>query len=246
MSKLILRTAFLGLLLVSLAALPALAQPPGVAPGVDPWVTPGNGQTFTTLADGDVEALCGAPPDPSWNHMVILQGVPVAGTDYDTTVKRLDNAVFDSNGVATTRVQVASLAFRSMFPSNTPCGPLDWRVGLSGPQPVTKMTIVRQTPLGGVFSADLVVIVEMKAFRANTTTYLGSVFYAITLPQGNTPTPWSWGPTPDGGKWLYRPGITDTEDCIAALRIKLTQYPTNSSHYYFISDMIAQGRCRKQ
>lgn len=245
MSKLILRTAFLGLLLVSLAALPALAQPNNIVPGADPWVTPGNGQTFVELGPGDVEALCGAADDPSWNHTVLLEGVPPAGVDYDTVVKRLDNAVFNASGVATTRVQVASLAFRSMAPSNTPCGPLDWTVGLSGPQPVTKMTIVRQTPLGGVFKADLVVNVELQAFKAGSPSYLGSVFYSITLPQGPNPTPWSWGPSSDQ-RWVYRPGITDTEDCIAALRVKLMTFPTTSSHYYFISDMIAQGRCRKQ
>jgi hypothetical protein len=245
MSKLILRTAFFGLLLVSLAALPAMAQPPGVGPGVDPWVTPGNGQTFTTFADGDVEALCGAAPDPDWNHTVLFQGVPAPGVDYDTTVQRLDNAVFDPAGVATTRIQVASLAFRSMFPTDTPCGLLDWTAELSGPQPITQMTIIRQTPLGGVFKADLAVNVELKAYKAGS--YLGSLFYNLTLPQGPNPSPWSWGQGINTDqKWIYRPGITETDDCIAALRVKLVQFKPSSRHYYFISNMIAQGRCREQ
>lgn len=244
MSKLILRTAFLGLLLVSLAALPAMAQPPGVDPGVDPWVTPGNGQTFTTFVDGDVEALCGLAHDPNWNHMVLFQGAPAPGVDYDTTVQRLDHALFDASGVATTRVQVSSLAFRSMFPTDTPCGRLDWTAGLSGPQPITQMTIVRQTPMGGVFSAELIVSVELRAFQAGTSNYLGSLFYDITLPQGPNPTPWSWGRgTSSEDQWVYRPGITETDDCIAALRVKLVQHKPNSEHYYYISNLIAKGLC---
>ena len=96
MSKLILRTAFLGLLLVSLAALPAVAQPNNIVPGADPWVTPGNGQTFVEIGPGDLEALCGANANPNWNHLVLLQGTPPAGVDYDTVVKRIDNAVFNT------------------------------------------------------------------------------------------------------------------------------------------------------
>lgn len=238
MSKLMSRTAFLALLLVGLAALPAAAQIPA---GFDPWVTPANGQTFTEFAKGDVEALCGKPDDPTWNHTVVLKGVPGSGVDYDTVVQRIDNVTFNTSGVGTTRVQVVSLAFKSIAPTSTPCGDLDWTVGLTGTQPVTKMTITKTSSTGGLFYADLVVNVEMKGYKKGTTTYVGSVFYSINLPQGSTGTPWSF----DRRTQAYRPGITDTDDCIAALRVKLTQYPTTSKHYYFISDLIAAGKCNK-
>ncbi len=238
MSKLNSRTAFFALALVSLSALPAAAQIPA---GKDPWVTPPNGQTFTEFAPGDVEALCGKDDDPSWNHTVVLQGVPAAGVDYDTVVQRLDPVTFNTSGVGTTRVQVVALAFKSMAPTVTPCGDLDWTVGLTGAQPVTKMKITQLTDRGGVFAADLVVNVEMKAYKAGTTSYLGSVFYSINLPQGNTGTPWSF----DRRTQEYRPGINEAEDCIAALRVKLTQYNTTSKHYYFITDLIAAGKCNK-
>jgi hypothetical protein len=240
MSKLTLRTAFLGLLLASLAALPAMAQ---VIPAdKDPWVTPANGQTRFTFADGDVESLCGLAPDPSWDHTVALQGVPVPGSDYDTVVARLDDAVF-SNGVATTRIQVVGLSFRSINPTATPCGLLDWKVGLFGPQAVTKMTINRTTRTGGTFCADIAVNAELQAFDLNGK-YVGSVFANVVLPQSAATgcTPWSFDPTTG----RFRPGISDTNNCIAALRKKLATYPTNSSHYYYISNLIAKGLCKEQ
>ncbi|HEV2852779.1 MAG TPA: hypothetical protein VHC97_08240 [Thermoanaerobaculia bacterium] len=240
MSKLTLRTAVFGLLLASLAALPAMAQ---VIPAdKDPWVTPANGQTIFTFADGDVESLCGLPPDPSWDHNVALQGVPTPGTDYDTVVARLDNAVFNAAGVATTRIQVVALAFRSINPTQTPCGTLNWRVGLFGPQAVTKMTINRTTRTGGTFCADIAVNAELQAFDLNGN-YVGSVFANVLLSQSTAGcTPWSFDPA-DG---RFRPGITDTNNCINVLRQKLATYPTNSRHYYYISNLIAKGLCKEQ
>jgi hypothetical protein len=40
--------------------------------------------------------------------------------------------------------------------------------------------------------------------------------------------------------------MTETDNCIAVLRQKLTQYATTSKHYYYISNMISQGRCTEQ
>jgi hypothetical protein len=241
MSKLILRTAFAALVLVSLAALPAMSQ---VIPAdKDYWVTPANGQTVFTFQDGDVESICGLPPDSSWDHNVALQGVPFPGTDYDTVIARLDNAVFNAAGVATTRIQVVGLAFRSINPTATPCGLLNWKVGLFGPQAVTKMTINRRSQTGGTFCTDIAVNAELQAFDLNGK-YVGSVFANVVLDQASAGgcTPWSFDPA-DG---RFRPGITDTNNCINVLRKKLATYPTNSSHYYYISNLIAKGLCKEQ
>jgi len=51
-------------------------------------------------------------------------------------VARLDDAVFGTTGVAGTRVQVVHLAFRG-HSAGTPCGPINWSVGLAGPQRIT-------------------------------------------------------------------------------------------------------------
>lgn len=238
MNRLSFHTAAALLLLAGIAALPAAAQPT-IPAGDDPWVTPANGQTHFSFKAGDVESLCGAPASSAWNHDVALKGVPVSGTDADTFVRRLSPATFDADGNAATKIQVVRLELASVAPQETPCGMLDWRVRLAGPQATTVMKLVLTSPRGGYFSADIAVNVEFRAFRAGT--YIGSLFYNIVLPDPANGTPWSFG-----SNGQFRPGITTTDNCIAVLRQKLLNYPTNSSHYYWISDMIAQGICHRQ
>ncbi|HEV2843615.1 MAG TPA: hypothetical protein VG477_02115 [Thermoanaerobaculia bacterium] len=239
MYKLILRTAVFGVLLVSLAALPAMSQQV-IPAGNDYWVTPPNGQTYLTLAAGDLEGLCGAVPSDLWDHRVVFQGVRTAAADYDTVVRRLENAVFDAAGVARTRVQLAHLAFSGVS-VGTPCGDIHWSVGLAGPQRVTQMVIRRTSPRGGIFNAQLAVDVELRAHDASGN-YLGSLFYSFDLPDPSTGTgsgtPWSFGLTGQ-----FRAGMTELDNCIDILRKKLKLYSPDSSHWYYISDLIAQGKC---
>jgi hypothetical protein len=102
------------------------------------------------------------------------------------------------------------------------------------------MKLRRTGTNGGTFSANIVVNVEFKA-TDQAGNYLGSLWYTRELPDPDTGTPWSFGP---GGE--FRPGMTPTDDCIAVLRQKLSTFAPDSSHYYFISDLIAQGKCREQ
>jgi hypothetical protein len=229
------------LLLAGLTALPAAAAVT-IPSGDDKWVTPNNGQTHFGFKNGDVESLCGAPASTTWNHNVSLRGVPVTGTDYDTIVRRLSPATFDTSGNASTTVVVTRLELVSSAPQATPCGSLNWRVSLSGAQAATpmKFALTSTSPVGGVFAADIAVNVVFRATNAATGATVGSLFYNIVLPDPATGTPWSFGKT-----GVYRAGITPTDDCIAVLRQKLLTYPTTSSHYYWISDMIAQGLCRQ-
>jgi len=236
MTKILHRTALCGIL-VGLTALPVLAQKSYIPYGKDTWVTPSSGQTVFTFPDGEVESLCGASASSSWNHQVALEGSPT-GLGYDTLVARLDNAVFNSSGIATTRIQVSLLEMQSMTTTVTPCGTLYWRVGLSGPQAVTTMTLRRTSAGGGVFSADISVSVEFRAYEIHHGDYVGSLFYAFTLPDPTGGTPWSLGPNGE-----FRPGMTTTNNCVDVLREKLTQYATTSRHHYYISDLIAQGNC---
>lgn len=238
MMRLVVRASILGILLVSLTALPAMAQT--IPAGKDYWRTPNNGQTFFEFPAGDVESLCGAPVTSGWNHVVALRGVPQAGSDWDTVVTRLDNATFDATGTAFTRVQVQFLAFVSAAPHGTPCGTLTWRAKLSGAQPITRMTIRRTTNRGGVFYANLLVNVEMQA-TDSTGKYVGSLFYTRELPDPGTGTPWSFGATTT----IFRAGMTETDNCIDVLRQKLSTIDPASSHFYWVSDMIAQGKCTR-
>ena len=237
MMRLFVRGAALGILLAILATLPATAQV--IKKGTDYWRTPGNGITFFEFPEGDVESLCGATIDSTWDHKTSLAGVPTPGSDWDTAVARLDDAVFDAAGEARTRIQVRALSFISAVHA-TPCGKIIWRVGICCPQPITWMRLHRTSTNGGTFSADIVVNVEFKA-TDTAGNYLGSLFYTRELPDPNGGTPWSFGP--GGG---FRPGMTETDNCINVLRRKLSTYAPESSHYYFISNLISQGKCREQ
>lgn len=224
----------LAVLVLGLTTLSASAQT--IPPGVDRWVTPANGQTLFLFPSGDVESLCGAPPSASWNHHVLLRGIPQADADWDTAVARLDPAEFSTSGTASTHIQVTSLNFTSISPQATPCGPLTWTVGLSGTQPVTVMNLTRTASNGGVFFATISVNVEFRAFRAGA--YLGSLFYSRNLPDSGSGVGWSFSTT-----GVFQPGISTTGSCIDVLRQKLTTFDPDSQHYYFISNLIAQGRC---
>jgi len=240
MKRTALRNATFVTFLVALVGLPAFAQTvTSIPPGKDFWVTPNNGQTDFTFPSGDVESLCSLPPSATWNHKVLLRGVPVPGSDYDTRVARLNTATFNSSLVATTPIQVELLSLASAASLSTPCGTLDWTVGLAGPQATTMMTLRRTSATGGLFSADIAVSVEFRAIKSGV--YLGSLFYNIVLPDPQTGTPWSIGPT-----GLFRAGMTPANDCVDVLREKLLTYSPDSSHFYFISNMIAQGKCRYQ
>jgi len=234
------KTSVLGALLLSLAALPAAAQT-SVPPGNDYWRTPVNNQTFFEFPAGDVESLCGLPPASGWSHRTTLQGVPAAGSDWDTIVARLDKAVFNTSGIATTRVTFKHLAFKSSAIHSTPCGRLNWTASLFGVQPVTLMTIRRTSARGGFFNARLLVSVEMKATDAGSGAYVGSLFYTRELPDPGAGTPWSFGTT-----GIFRAGMTETDNCIDVLRAKLNTTDPASSHFYFISDLIAAGKCKRQ
>jgi len=235
------RTTVLSIALAALAALPATAQ--NIPKGTDYWRTPLNGTKFK-FPDKEVESLCNAKPDSSWNHEVTLRGIPAQGSDWDSAVARLVDAKFDKQGNATTRVQFQSLTLISTVPSDTPCGKVIWTARLAkGRQPITSMKITRKTHRGGVFSAELALRVEMQANRADTGAYVGSLFYDIRLPDPSKDTPWSFG---KGN--VFRAGMTENDDCLQVLRKELTTFDPNNQadarHIYFISELIAKKDCR--
>lgn len=234
MNRIQFKTALFALVAVTLVALPATAQV--IPAGKDNWRTPGDGNTFFTFPAGDVESLCGAPPSGAWDHQVTLQGVPVSGADWDTQVTRLKDADL-SNGSATVPIQVTHLQFRSVGSQPTPCGKLVWDVRPFGRQPLTKMTIKRNNDLGGIFVATIAVRVVFTG-TADDGAVVGRLVYTVELPDPDG-SPWSFG-----GPTVWRPGITEDDECIETLREKLTTLPAR--HAYFIEDLIAQGRCKGQ
>ncbi|MDX1997745.1 MAG: hypothetical protein SF066_08485 [Thermoanaerobaculia bacterium] len=218
----------------ALGAASASAQT--IPAGADRWVTPANGQTYFVFPKGDLESLCGRPATGAL-YQAYFVGDPLAGNDWDTAVTRLDNATFNTAGVATTRIQVTALRFKSLNPVSTPCGVLTFKAELNGGQPISTMTITKTSAKGGTFTANIPVNVVIRAYNQSGAP-VGQLFYSRNLPNPTTGAPWSFGPT-----GVFRPGISTTETCVAQLRQKLAGTSPTSSHYYFIENLIAQGRC---
>jgi hypothetical protein len=213
------------------AALSVSAQP--VPAGDDRWVTPGDGSTFFSFPDGDVESLCGAAPSADWNHEVKLVGVPEPGWDWDTVVRRLEDVDL-ADLPREIKIQVTRLVFKSISSQDTPCGELLWTVKLDGNQPITKMRIEPGPNVeSGVFFADIVVRVVFHATdtRGNA---IGELYYTMELPD-HVGVPWSY----EGG--VFRPGIDERDNCIHVLREKLAV--ATGRHKYYIENLIAKGRC---
>ncbi len=144
-----------------LVALPTFAADRSIQSGVDLWTTPGNGKTFIDFATIPIPAGFFCFKSAPFRGKVVFEGIPVATAERgvlgktDTIVQRLDEAVFDKNGIARTRIQVRALHFQGTKPIQTACGAYNVEVRLSGPQPITSMKIVRQHEHGGRFYAPI-------------------------------------------------------------------------------------------
>lgn len=154
----------LGLLAVLLlVALPIFAADQVIQSGIDPWRTPGNGTTFIDFAKNPIPAGFFCFKSAPFTGRIVFKGVPIATREpgalgkTDTIVQRLDDAVFDENGVANTRIQVRALHFVSVEPIRTACGAYKVEVQLNGEQPVTNMRIVRTHENGGRFFAPVAI-----------------------------------------------------------------------------------------
>lgn len=242
--------AFLpALALVGLLTVPVSAQV--IPAGNDYWVTYGTGSSYAEIPFGELEALCGLAPDPNWNRIIRFQGVPVAG-DADTVVARLGNASLPAVGsVATVEVQVRALRFASMGPTATPCGPAEFKAGLVGAQPITRMTITRTSKTGGFFNSDLIVNIEIIAHRAgNPAAEIGRLYYTFDLPDpGSTPWTFAGALGVTAGGWLPAVSPSGTPgnppDCWAVARAKVVNppYQGTAAHEYYIAQYQAQGIC---
>lgn len=127
--------------------------------GVDAWKTVAI--THSTFADDPIPADFFCPGSAPFTGRVALRGVPIATEPEgaldgrDTLVGRLDDARFDAEGVARTRVALIALNLVSVEPVDTGCGLYEMRVVLDKEQPTTEMTIVRTNDLGGTFESPL-------------------------------------------------------------------------------------------
>jgi len=133
--------------------------------GVDLWMTVA-GFAQTSFAKEPIPADFFCAGSQPFTGKIMFQGAPLAATpagslgSIDTAVRRLDDASFNAQGEATTRIQLLALSLVSVKPIATSCGQYDVAVSLAGEQPVTTMRIFRTEALGGTYSAPLALNVK--------------------------------------------------------------------------------------
>lgn len=149
-----------------LVPLPALGSPM-IQQGADLWVTAGDGMTLSSFVEDPIPAGFFCPGSAPFKGAVAMEGRPLAAEpagalgSVDTIVHRLDNAAFDAQGVARTRIQMMALSLASSKPIETSCGRYQVRATLAGEQPMTEMKIVQKGSTGGVYDAPLSLNVRM-------------------------------------------------------------------------------------
>src|SRR6185312_8092532 len=162
------KRSLLAISAVALAVLlvaPAFAAERVIYIGIDLWQTKGNGTTYRDFSKAPIPAGFFCAKSAPFTGKIIFRGVPVAANGAlgvtDTIVQRLDDAVFNENGVAVTRLQVRALSFEGVAPIKTACGLFNVRVNLDGEQPITQMKIIRNDDNGGHFLSPIWVNVKL-------------------------------------------------------------------------------------
>ncbi len=150
-----------------LLAIPAFAGADVIISGVDLWKTPGDGSTFANFATDPIPADFFCSGSEPFAGKIVFQGVPVVTSppdqlgETDTIIHRLDDAVFNREGVAHTRGRVRALSCISVEPLETRCGACGVRTVLDGEQRVTDMLIYRDSKAGGHWRAPISVTMKM-------------------------------------------------------------------------------------
>lgn len=135
--------------------------------GADLWATAGSGLTYSSFESEPIPAGFFCPGSAPFSGKIAFEGVPLATEPagelgaIDTIVRRLDDAAFDADGVARTRIQLMALSLASAEPIETECGRFDVAAALTGEQPLTEMRIVRLSDRGGTYSAPLALNVRL-------------------------------------------------------------------------------------
>lgn len=157
-----------GLAVVLLLGMSHLAvADPSIKPGIDVFSTVGGGYTYYNFAKNPIPAGFFCDSSLPFTSRVALKGLPIETgipgqlRKTDTIIERLDEAVFDDQGTAETRIRFRALSMVSISPIQTSCGAFHVYVTLDGKQPVTKMRLQRSRKEGGSFRAPLAANVRL-------------------------------------------------------------------------------------
>ncbi len=157
------RSILAALVCLFLLGLSPLAADSTIRRGIDVFTTVGDGRTSFDFAKNPIPAGFFCEGSKPFTGRVTFKGLPLTtGTPgqlsgADTVIERLDDAVFDANGTAATRIQFRALSLVSTAPIKTACGAFHVYVSLRGKQRVTTMNIYRTQEGGGNFVAPLAV-----------------------------------------------------------------------------------------
>jgi hypothetical protein len=148
-------TALVAMALLVLAAPVAAAANPVIRAGIDPWLTVPEG-TNVDFEHNPLPAGFFCASSPAFTGVIWLRGVPLASDNpqyarVDTIVERLDDAAFNSRGVAQTRFQIKALQLEGIETFKNRCGEYNVQLTLDGEQPITRMRILREDAEGGRF-----------------------------------------------------------------------------------------------
>ena len=160
------RSFLLVALAVVLLAAP-LAADTVIPRGVDTFTTIANGKTFYDFSQSPIPAGFFCKSSSPFTGRVTLKclpletGAPGQLHGADTVIERLDDAAFDADGTAMTRIQFRALSLVSVSPVKTACGSYHVYVTLAGKQRVTTMRINQTQEGGGNFVAPLAVNAKM-------------------------------------------------------------------------------------
>ncbi len=152
-------------ILAVLAASPASAGEV-LTQGADLWQT-ATGFTFSSFRAEPIPAGFFCEGSKPFTGTISLQGKPLATRpagalgNIDTIVRRLDDAVVDAKGEASTRIQLMALSLASVKPIDTGCGLYDVAASLAGRQPITTMRIAKTSAGGGSYVAPLELDVKL-------------------------------------------------------------------------------------
>lgn len=194
-------TLFVVLAVVLLASSnPLAADPvPVIKRGIDAFTTTANGKTFFDFAHNPIPAGFFCNESTAFTGRVTFKGLPVETAvpgqlrGADTVVERLDDALFNAQGTAVTRVRFRALSLVSITPLRTACGNFHVYVSLAGEQRVTTMSIHRTEKGGGSFVAPLAVNARLTFIPVKPMKGKGSrkleITQRVTFPAA--PIPWS-------------------------------------------------------
>ncbi|MEM7050596.1 MAG: hypothetical protein AAF604_13100 [Acidobacteriota bacterium] len=155
-----------GIAVLLLVGAPVLADDM-IYRGADVWSTTAGGFTYSTFEHDPIPADFFCEGSLPFTGNIAFEGAPLAteparqlGT-VDTIVERLDDAPFDQNGVAVTRIQLLAMSLASRDLLENECGTYHVAVSLDGKQPITEMKIFKDSDFGGSYEAPLELRIKM-------------------------------------------------------------------------------------